>query len=74
MKQTNLDFPLTEFEKATAEMLVSYKIAKKDGETRKGLADRIADKLDSEPLKAEARAMVHRWNKKRIKLGLKPFK
>lgn len=74
MKQAEMEFELTCFEQATAEMLVSYKIAKKDGETKKGLAKRIAEKVNSKDLKAEAIAMVHRWNKKRIKIGLKPFK
>ena len=74
MKQNEIEFELTCFEQATAEMLVSYKISKKDKESKRGLANRIAAKVNSKELKAEARAMVHRWNMKRIKLGLKPFR
>jgi hypothetical protein len=74
MSQTSFDFPLTEFEKATAEQLVSYKIAKSEKETDASVKRRISAMIKSDKLITEVKALVHKWNSKRIKLGLKPFK
>ena len=72
--QVPFDFPLTDFEQATADTHICFKISKKEGESEEALNKRVNEKLESEPFKSEVRSMVHRWNKKRIKLGLKPFK
>ncbi|WP_158683777.1 hypothetical protein [Pseudoalteromonas sp. T1lg22] len=55
---------MTEFEQATLETLVSEK-AKDD--------DEISRLLTSEKLKAEAIALVKKWNKQRQKMGLRPW-
>lgn len=74
MNQVTFDFPLTAFEKATAEQLVSYKVKQFDKETDSQLKRRINKLVKSDSLIAEAKALVYKWNKKRIKLGLKPYK
>lgn len=74
MIQSGFDFPLTEFEQATAEQLVSYKIAKGKKETDASVKRRIQATIKSDKLITEVKALVHKWNSKRIKLGLKPFK
>lgn len=73
MKQASLDFPLTPFEKVTCQQLVSYKITKGENETDASVNKRIKAMIKSDKLKAEASAMVNRWNNKRIKLNLKPW-
>ena len=65
MNQSTFDFELTEFEQATLEAQVSYK-ASTDAD--------VVRLLNSEKLKSEVKAMVHKWNTKRIKLGLMPFR
>ncbi len=65
MIQSGFDFPLTEFEQATLEQSISYKC--KD--------ESDIEKLMNDPVNIlKAKEMVHKWNSKRIKLGLKPFK
>ena len=74
MSQQTFDFPLTAFEKATAEQLVSYKISKGEKETDASVKRRIAKMIKSDKLITEVKDLVYKWNSKRIKLGLKPFK
>lgn len=50
------------------------KYQKKPKETEEDVLKRVQVKLNSDEFKAEVKAMVHRWNSKRIKLGLVPFK
>lgn len=56
--------PLTEFEQATLEQLVSYR-ARDD--------EHISKLLKCTKLQEQAKQMVFRWNNKRIELGLKAF-
>lgn len=65
---------LTDFEQATVEQLVSYRIAQKDGETDEEVNARIEKLCQSEALKSEAMQLVAKWNKQRIDKGLKPFR
>lgn len=76
MQQASFDafeITLNEFEQATAEQLVSYKIAKGDKETDQQVKERIELMINSDKLKLEAIALVKRLNDKRIKLNLKPW-
>lgn len=61
---------LTEFEQATLEQLVSYKIKKLDGESDKSIQDRINKEMKSESLIKECVLSCTRWNRNRILLGL----
>lgn len=64
---------LTEFEQATVEQLVSYRIAKKDGETGESVNARIEAMCSSDKLKAEAMVLVAKRNRIRKEKGLKPY-
>lgn len=73
MIQDSFIFKQSPFEKATAEQLVSYKVARGDKETDKQLKARINKLVKSDKIQAEASALVNKWNSKRIKLGLKAW-
>jgi hypothetical protein len=65
MNQSSFEFPLTEFEQATLEQLISYRC--KD--------ESDVDRLMNDPKNIlDARLSVERWNSKRVKLGLKPWR
>lgn len=74
MNQSSFDFALTDFEQATADTLICFKISKKEGESEIDLNARVEAKLNSDSFKNEVRALVQRWNKARVKSGLFPFK
>ena len=65
---------LTEFERATLEQLVSYKIAKKQNESDESVALRIEEKLHCPKLIHEAITLTKKWNLKRVKLKLEIFR
>ena len=71
--QLDINFPLTEFEQATADTLICFKISKKEGESCIDLNARVEAKLNSDSFKNEVRASVCKWNNARIKSGLIPF-
>lgn len=73
MIQPSFDFPLSAFEEATVEQLVSFKIKKGKKESTRSVNKRIKIMINSDKLKAEAIKLVNKWNKKRIKLGLKTW-
>lgn len=73
MNQVSFDFELTDFEDATAQQLVSYRIGKKKNESEESVCLRIEKMVNSDKFKDEVRFMVCRWNKARIKLNLKPW-
>lgn len=74
MIQSGFDFPLSDFEQVTAETHVLFKISKKDKETEEDVLIRVQKMLDSDKFKTEIKSMVERWNKARVKKGLKPFR
>lgn len=78
MKQADFNYNskivLNSFEKATAAQLISYKICKKENETTDQINARLIKTMNSDKLKLEVISLVLRWNSKRKKLGLKPWK
>ena len=74
MPQAVFNFPLTDFEQVSAETHLLFKISKRDNETEEDVLSRVKVKLDSDSFKSEIRGMVHKWNSRRVKLGLKPFR
>lgn len=74
MHQSSFNFDLTDFEQATADQLVSYRIGRRKNESDESVGLRIEEMVNSEKLKLQVKVMVHRWNKTRMKLGLGPFK
>lgn len=67
------EITLNEFEQATAEQLVSYKISKGEKETDQEVKERINLMISSDKLKLEAIALVRKWNDQRLKLNLNPW-
>lgn len=72
--QSSFEFPLTDFEQATLEQLVSYKIGKNKNETDDSVNNRIEEMLKSEKLIAEAKVLVNKWATIRKQKSLKPYK
>lgn len=64
---------LTDFEQATLEQLVSYKISKNKGESEESVQIRIKQATESESLIKECILLCIKWNRKRILLGLKMY-
>lgn len=71
--QLNLTF-LTEFELATIEQLVSYRIGKRKGETDDQVNTRIKKMVNCPKFIDVCIDKCKVWNENRIKLGLKPYK
>ena len=65
--------PLTEFEKATIEQLVSFRIGKRKNESQASVEQRIDDMCRSKRMINEALGLVAKWDKQRIDKGLVPW-
>ena len=63
--QLPFDFPLTDFEQATLEQLISYK-CKDEGDIPRLMSDPKNIK--------QAKALVSKWSLIRVKKSLKPYK
>jgi len=63
--QSSFDFPLTDFEQATLEQLISYKCKDEDD----------IERLMNDPKNIErAKELVTKWSIIRVKKKLKPYK